>query len=92
MQDTTTSLNGVVTAMAGDVGVLGNTQSQPDQHADRSYPTPTTALTGQVSSVQDADMATTLSNSVRIQTQLQASYRLIATEGTLSLANFLPAQ
>ena len=27
VQDTTTSLNGVVSAMATDVGVLGNTQS-----------------------------------------------------------------
>ena len=89
VQDTTTSLNGIVTAMAGDVGVLGNTQSSLTSTGTQLSDT-TTALTGQVSAVQDADMATTLSNISAIQTQLQASYRLIATEGTLSLANFLP--
>lgn len=89
VQDTTTSLNGVVSAMAGDVGVLGNTQSSLTTTGTQLSDT-ATALTGQVSAIQDADMATTLSNISAIQTQLQASYRLIATEGTLSLANFLP--
>jgi flagellin-like hook-associated protein FlgL len=49
-----------------------------------------TALTSQVSAVQDVDMAATLSNLTAIQTHLQMSYRMIVTEGTLSLASFLP--
>jgi flagellar hook-associated protein 3 FlgL len=89
VQDTTTSLNGVVSAMATDVGVLGNTQSNltsiQTQLSDTS-----TALSGQVSNVQDVDMATTLSNLTATQTQLQASYRLITGETSLSLVNFLP--
>jgi flagellin-like hook-associated protein FlgL len=90
VQDTTASLNGVVTAMADDAGVLGNTQSSLTATQTRLSDT-ATALTGQLSSVQDADEATTLSDLSAIQTQLQASYRMIANEGTLSLANFLPA-
>jgi flagellar hook-associated protein 3 FlgL len=90
VQDTTTSLNGVVTAMADDAGALGNTQSSLTATQTRLSDT-ATALTGQLSSVQNADEATTLSDLSAIQTQLQASYRMIANEGTLSLANFLPA-
>jgi flagellin-like hook-associated protein FlgL len=90
VQDTTASLNGVVTAMADDAGVLGNTQSSLTATQARLSDT-ATALTGQLSSVQDTDEATTLSDLSAIQTQLQASYRMIANEGTLSLANFLPA-
>ncbi|MEA2739844.1 MAG: Bacterial flagellin C-terminal helical region, partial [Acetobacteraceae bacterium] len=50
-----------------------------------------TALSGQLSSVQDVDMAATLSKLTSMQTQLQASYRLITGENSLSLVNFLPA-
>ena len=90
VQDTTTSLNGVVSAMATDVGVLGNTQSNltsiQTQLSDTS-----TALSGQLSNVQDVNMAATLSSLTATQTQLQASYRLITAETSLSLVNFLPA-
>jgi flagellar hook-associated protein 3 FlgL len=90
VQDTTTSLNSVVSAMASDAGVLGNRQTAltgiQTQLSDTA-----TALTGQISSVQDVDMAATLSNLTALQTQLQASYRLISGEGSLSLVNFLPA-
>ncbi len=74
MQDTTTSLNGAVSAMAADVGVLGNTQSSLTATQTQLSDT-ATALTGQLSSVQDADVATTLSDLSAIQTQLQASYQ-----------------
>jgi flagellar hook-associated protein 3 FlgL len=90
VQDTTTSLNGVVSAMATDVGVLGNTQSNLTNIQTQLSDT-TTALTAQVSDVQDVDMATTISNLTATQTQLQASYRLITTENSLSLVSFLPA-
>jgi flagellar hook-associated protein 3 FlgL len=90
VQDTTSSLNGVVSAMATDVGVLGNTQSNltsiQTQLSDTS-----TALSGQLSDVQDVNMAATLSTLTATQTQLQASYRLITAETSLSLVNFLPA-
>jgi flagellar hook-associated protein 3 FlgL len=90
VQDTGTSLNGVVTAMAVDDGVLGNTQKNLATMQSNLSDT-ATALTGQLSSVQDVDMAATLSKLTAMQTQLQASYRLITEENSMSLVNFLPA-
>lgn len=88
VQDTRTSLNGAMSAMAGDAGVLGNAQSRlattKTQLSDTS-----TALTSQVSSAEDVDMAATLSRITLTQTQLQASYQLIANIGSLSLVKFL---
>jgi flagellin-like hook-associated protein FlgL len=89
VQDTGTSLNGVVSAMATDVGVLGNTQSNLATTQTQLSDT-ATALSGQLSSVEDVNMATTLSNLTSMQTQLQASYRLISGDTSLSLVNFLP--
>ncbi|HEX4368822.1 MAG TPA: flagellin [Rhodopila sp.] len=89
VQDTGTSLNGVVSAMATDVGVLGNTQSTLTATQTQLSDT-ATALTGQLSSVQDVNMAQTLSSLTSMQTQLQASYRLISGDTSLSLVNFLP--
>jgi flagellin-like hook-associated protein FlgL len=89
VQDTSSSLQGVITAMAGDVGVLGNTQAAltatQTQLADTS-----TALTTQVSGAQNVDMALTLSNLKLVQTQMQASYQVIAGMSALSLVKFLP--
>jgi flagellar hook-associated protein 3 FlgL len=90
VQDTTTSLNGAVSAMATDVGVLGDNQTTLTNIQTQLTQT-STALTGQVSAVQDVDMATTLSNLTATQTQLQASYRLISNATSLSLVTFLPA-
>jgi flagellar hook-associated protein 3 FlgL len=89
VQDTGTSLTGVVSAMAVDAGVLGNTQSNLTATATQLSDT-ATALTGQLSSVQDVNMAQTISSLTSMQTQLQASYRLISGETSLSLVNFLP--
>ena len=90
LRDTGDSLNGVVTAMATDSGILGNTQASLT--ATQTHLSATeSALTAQVSSVQDADIAATLSKLAATQTQLQESYRLIASANSLSLINFLPA-
>jgi flagellar hook-associated protein 3 FlgL len=88
--DTNTCLNGAVTAMNGDIGVLGDTQSGLSAIKTSLGETQTT-LTTQLSTAQDADMAMTLSNLQQVQTQLQASYQLIAGMSSLSLAKFLPA-
>lgn len=88
--DTQTSLTGVVNAMAGDVGVLGDRQaSLATQQTDMT--SMQTALTKQISNAQDADMAATLSKLTATQTQLQESYRLIDSTNAESLVNFLPA-
>ena len=90
VQDVRQSLTGAISSMATDAGVLGDTQSSlsnmKTQLSDMA-----TALTTQVSSVQDVDMAATLSSLSQLQTQLQASYQLISGMTGLSLVKFLPA-
>ncbi len=77
-----------MSAMGNDVGVLGNTQARlattKTQLADAA-----TALTNQVSSAEQVDMAATLSRITQTQTQLQASYQLIAGSSGLSLVKYL---
>jgi flagellin-like hook-associated protein FlgL len=90
VQDTRISLSGAAAAMAQDAGVLGNVQSSLTATQSRLADTQT-ALTGQVSSAEDVDMAATASQLSLVQTQMQASYQLIATLSGLSLAKFLPA-
>jgi flagellar hook-associated protein 3 FlgL len=89
VQDTRISLSGAIGAMAQDAGVLGNVQSSLTATQSRLADTETT-LTGQVSSAEDVDMAATLSRLSVVQTQMQASYQLIATLNGLSLVKFLP--
>jgi flagellar hook-associated protein 3 FlgL len=89
VQDTRASLSGGVAAMAQDAGVLGNVQSSLT--ATKSWLADTqVALTGQVSSAEEVDMATTLSRLSQVQTQMQASYQLIASLNSLSLLKYLP--
>lgn len=90
VEDTRGSLNGVVTAMAGDVGVLGDRQAALTNQ-QTSMAATVSALTTQISSAQDVDMAATLSKLTSTQTQLQASYKVISAENSMSLVNFLPA-
>jgi flagellar hook-associated protein 3 FlgL len=90
VQDTQTSLTGTVSAMATDVGIMGNTQSSLTATQTQLNDS-VTALTGQVSAVQEVDMAATLSLLTSMQTQLQASYRMITSASSLSLMNYLPA-
>jgi flagellar hook-associated protein 3 FlgL len=90
VDDTRTSLNGVVSAMGTDIGVLGDAQSNLTTTQTNLSDTQT-ALTTQVGNVQDVDMTTTLSDLTNTNTQLQASYQMIASESSLSLAKFLPA-
>ncbi len=87
--DTTSSLQGAINAMAGDAGVLGNRQAALTA-TQTSLADTQTALTTQVGTAQDADMARTLSDITQTQTQLQASYQVIAGVSGLSLAKLLP--
>jgi flagellar hook-associated protein 3 FlgL len=89
VQDVNASLTGAISAMAGDAGVLGNTQANLTTTQTTMADT-ATALTTQVGDVQDVDMAQALSNLSLVQTQLQGSYQVIATMSGLSLAKFLP--
>ena len=74
--------------MATDAGVMGDRQTDlTNQQTQLSHVQ--TALTGQVANVQEVDMAKTLSDLTQVNMQLQASYRLLTTESSLSLVNFL---
>lgn len=89
VQNTRTSLTGAISAMAQDAGVLGNVQSSLTATQSTLADTQI-ALTGQVSSAEDVDMAKTLSQLSLVQTQMQASYQLISGMSGLSLVKFLP--
>lgn len=89
VQNVSTSLQGAMSAMAEDAGVLGDTQTSLTATQTQLSAT-STALSTQLSAVQDVDMAKTLSNLSLVQTQLQASYQVIAGMSGLSLAKYLP--
>ena len=86
--DTRTSLGGAVTALNTDAGVMGDQQAALTTEQTTITAT-TTALQGQISNVQDVNMAATLSQLQQVQTQLQASYQLIAGMAGLSLTKYL---
>jgi flagellar hook-associated protein 3 FlgL len=90
VQDSITSLNGAVSAINTDIGALGDRQDQVTSAQTEAADT-ATALKTQISNVQDADLTQVSVQLSAAQTRLQASYQLIATLGTLSLAKFLPA-
>jgi flagellar hook-associated protein 3 FlgL len=82
------SLSGSISAMATETGSLGNIQS--DLTARQSQLTSlTTSLSKQLSSAQNVDVAEAISRAALLQTQLQASYQIIAQSRSLSLASYL---
>ena len=87
---TRSCLSGAITALNQDAGVLGNTQSGLQSLQSNLADTQTT-LSGQVSNVQDVDMAKTLSALTQVQTQLQASYQVISAISGLSLSKYITA-
>jgi flagellar hook-associated protein 3 FlgL len=89
VQDTRISMIGAISALNEDSGVLGNVQSSINATQTQLSDTQT-ALTTQVSSAEDVDMASTLSQISLVQTQMQASYQLIVGMSGMSLVKFLP--
>jgi len=89
VQNTNATLTGAISAMAEDAGVLGNTQSALTASQTTMQDT-ATALTTQVGNVQDVDVAQAMTNLSLVQTQLTASYQVIAGMSGLSLAKILP--
>jgi flagellar hook-associated protein 3 FlgL len=84
------TLGGAITALNQDAGVLGNTQTSLTNQASTMASTQT-ALTSQVSNVEDANMATVISNITEVQSRLEASYKLVSELSSLSLAQYLSA-
>ena len=88
VQNTRSCLSGSITAMGTETGVLGDIQASLTARQS-SLSATQTALTSQISSVQDVDMASTLTKLSSLQTQLQASYQAIASVKSLTLASIL---
>lgn len=86
--DTHASLGDAITALNADAGVLGVRQARLQTQAEQSADT-VTALRGQLSDAQDVDMAATLSRLTQTQTQLQASYQVLAQVQSLTLVKYL---
>ena len=83
-------LNSAITALGNEQGALGQIQSGLKARQTTLASTQT-AIASQLSNVQEVDAAATLTKVQALQTQLQASYQLIAGMKSLSLTNFLPA-
>lgn len=86
--DVRASLEGAITALNVDAGVLGDRQATIRDSRQRLDET-ATALRAQVASVEDIDMAEALTRLSLVQTQLQSSYQLLAGLQSLSLTKFL---
>lgn len=87
-QATATSMGNAVTALSEDAGVLGNTQAALATQAVNLQQT-ATALTNQLAGADQVNMTSTLADLSSTQTQLQASYQLIAAMKTMSLAQYI---
>ena len=88
--DTNTSLLGASQAITNDVSAIGVTQQElTTKQSDLN--TTATTLTSQISSVEDVNAASTISQLTATQTQLQESYKLISMAQSMSLANYLAA-
>ena len=82
------SLQGVVAALGTEMAGVGQEQiGLKDQKTSLSDVA--TALSAQLSSVEDVDMAATATALSAVQTQLQASYRLISNMQSMSLVGYL---
>lgn len=86
--DTQQSLQGAVAGLASDSGALGAMQDRL-KTAKTQLGEVSTALKTQLGTVQQVDMAATISNLQQVQTQLTASYKLISEVKGLSLANYI---
>ena len=81
-------LQSAASGLSDEQGALGNIQASLKTRQATMASTQL-SLTAQVSNVQDVDMAETITRIQALQTQLQASYQLIAGVKGLSLVNFL---
>jgi flagellar hook-associated protein 3 FlgL len=86
--DTRASLGGAISAMGQDAGVLGDRQKALADTGSR-LDEQSVALQAQLAGAQQVDMASTLSQLTQTQTQLQASYQLIAAMQGMSLVKYL---
>lgn len=86
--NTSQSLGAAVSAMGAEQGAFGDIQSNLATQRTEIGAVHD-ALTAQLSNATDVDMAATLSSLTQTQTQLQASYQVLAATKNLSIANYL---
>ena len=86
VSDTRQCLSGAITAMNTEAGAFGDIQSSLSTQSTKIGDMHD-ALQTQLSSATDVDMASTLSSLT--QTQLQASYQVIAAAKSMTLASYL---
>lgn len=88
VSDARNRLSSAITAMATETGALGGIENTLARRkttlSDMSK-----ALTTQLSSVEDVDVAAAITKASTLQTQLQASYQIIAQSRNLSLASYI---
>ncbi|MBV8914917.1 MAG: hypothetical protein JOZ05_18000 [Acetobacteraceae bacterium] len=87
-QSVRAQLSSAITAIGQESGALGNVQSTLTQRQTALSET-STALSTQLSSVEDVDVAAALTKASSLQTQLQASYQIIAGTKDLTLASYI---
>jgi flagellar hook-associated protein 3 FlgL len=88
IQDTQTSLTDATSTLSTDQGVLGDRQTQLTNTGTLLGDT-VTALNTQVSNITDANLAQVATQLSNANTQLQASYQMIANVSKLSLVQYL---
>lgn len=84
----TSSLGNAINAMAQDAGALGNNQNLVAIQSTNLQKT-ATALTNQLAGADQVNMTQTLSQLSATQTQLQASYQIIASMKTMTLTQYI---
>ncbi len=81
-------LSSGISALATEQGALGNVQSSLTARKTQ-LSSVAAALTTQLASVEQVDPAAAITKASALQTQLQASYQIIAKSQSLSLASFI---
>ena len=90
LQNTLSDVQSATSALNTDIAGLGTRQDRLTS-AKTELGDTATALATQLSNLQEINLAQVATELSAAQTQLQASYQLIATLGQLSLAKYLPA-
>jgi flagellar hook-associated protein 3 FlgL len=85
---TIATMTSAMNSMAQDAGVLGNNQEILANQSTNLQQT-ATALSVQLANTDQVNMTSTLSNLSSTQTQLQASYQLIAAMKSMSLTQYI---
>jgi flagellar hook-associated protein 3 FlgL len=88
MQTAATTLTAAGATLAQESGQIGLTQNAMTA-ATASYSSMQTLLTSQLSGLVNVDMATAISHMQTVNTQLQASYKVLGEVSSLNLASFL---